>query len=138
MLVSWNTVHTMTMCMLELYCGKVLGEQRLSNPQKLRPSLLNNLNQPMEVFIHWHSFETSFRFPWPLTTATLPSLTESVSRWPGWRAPANGNCPESLEHSFLYIRASMWRHGVLYKGGGGDLCILEIRSGIRKIYNINK
>jgi hypothetical protein len=47
--------------MLQLYCGKLPGEKRLSKPEKLRSSLLNNLNEPIVVLSHCYSFETSFR-----------------------------------------------------------------------------
>ena len=122
------------MCMLELYCGKITGENRLSNPEKLRPSLLNSLNQLVEVFSHGHSFQTSFG---SLDRLPLQPCLRSRKVYQGGRD--EGHLQTVTVHSPWNMVSCTYERP--YVGMQffvkGDLCVMEIRSGITKIY-INK
>lgn len=119
----------MTMCMLELYCGKIPGEKRLSNPEKLRPSLLNNPNKPIDAFSHWHSFQTSFGSldRLPLQPCLRSQKVYQGGRDEGHLQTVSVQSPWSRV-SCTYERSYVGKQYFIKR----DLCIMEIRSDITK------
>jgi hypothetical protein len=119
------------MCMLELYCGKVPGKQRFSNPEMLRPSPLNNQNQPIEVFSHWHSFQTSFGSldRLPLQPCLRSRKVYQGGRDEGHLQRVTFESPWSIV-SCTYERPYVGMQYCIKR----DLCVMEIRSGITEEY----
>lgn len=115
--------------MLELYCGKLPDEQRLSNPENMRPQLLNNRHQPIEVFSHCHSFQTSFGF---LDRLPLQPCLRSRKVYQGGRDEGHLQTV-TVQSPWNKVSCSQERPYVGLKYCiNGDLCIIEIRSEITK------
>ena len=121
----------MTMCMLEFYSGKLPGEKRLSNPEKLRPSLLHNLRQLVQVFSHSHSFQTSFGSldRLPLQPCLHSRKVYQGGRDEGHLQTVTVRSPLNIV-SCIYERPYVGMHYFVKE----DFCVMEIHSGIIYIY----